>query len=571
MAKIFAMNNVPHIVRDRLKAMPPPLDHPDADLLTAFAEQSLPPAERTVMLDHLAVCADCREIVALALPPMEVLEHTPATVRRNWFSWPTLRWGFVAAGVVVLASLGVLQLRRHDATDMVASRHADTAVEESPAASSAPVSPLPPPQERVEEERGKTADLPQAQAADSAIAISPGVAGPNRAAPAAKPSSTPFSPVTGGLLHHTPSVAPGYGPKMPATWQQNNSVVVNNGAPALSTNQQPSAVSSAPQAPASKSADRDNETVEANSQALSLDTQTANQQVRTVDQFAASRPEQVAKTRVDKAKAPVPVASPGEISGYVVDATGAAVTNARVTITSETGSRASAGTNSQGAWLIAGLPTGNYRAQAEAPGFKITARDFTYDANQPSLQTFRLDVGEVSETVAVSAQAGEVQTMAGGAIADRGQNPYNPVLSASVMASPTPRWTISTGGALQISIDQGKTWQNVDVNASPGLSGTLGAVRAKQKDAKKQLTEPVAFRAVTAAGAEVWAGGNRGALYHSIDGGKHWNRVVPVANGSPLTGDILTLEFATSQSGKLTTSTPEVWTTSDAGQSWQKQ
>ena len=52
------MQNVPKTVRDRLQAAPPPVNHPDADLLTAFAERSLPHRERTVVLEHLARCGD---------------------------------------------------------------------------------------------------------------------------------------------------------------------------------------------------------------------------------------------------------------------------------------------------------------------------------------------------------------------------------------------------------------------------------------------------------------------------------------------------------------------------------
>ena len=42
--------------------------HPDADQIGAFVEQALPEHEREQMLDHLAVCAECRAIVALSLP-----------------------------------------------------------------------------------------------------------------------------------------------------------------------------------------------------------------------------------------------------------------------------------------------------------------------------------------------------------------------------------------------------------------------------------------------------------------------------------------------------------------------
>jgi hypothetical protein len=105
------MQSVPKIVRDRLQAAQPAINHPDADLLTAFAEQSLPEAERATVLDHLARCGDCRDVVALALPATEALETVAIPARSGWLTWPALRWGFVAAGVVVIALIGFRQLQ----------------------------------------------------------------------------------------------------------------------------------------------------------------------------------------------------------------------------------------------------------------------------------------------------------------------------------------------------------------------------------------------------------------------------------------------------------------------------
>jgi photosystem II stability/assembly factor-like uncharacterized protein len=56
-----------------------------------------------------------------------------------------------------------------------------------------------------------------------------------------------------------------------------------------------------------------------------------------------------------------------------------------------------------------------------------------------------------------------------------------------------------------------------------------------------------------------------------VDAGNHWVRVLPATAGAVLTGDIIRLEFADMRHGKVSTSTSEVWTTDDAGQSWQKQ
>ena len=119
-SKKLTMQSVPKIVRDRLQAEPPAVHHPDADLLTAFAEQSLPAAERATVLEHLARCGDCRDVVALALPPTELLETALRPVRSVWLTWPVLRWGFVATGVVIVASIGVLQLQKHAESSNIA-------------------------------------------------------------------------------------------------------------------------------------------------------------------------------------------------------------------------------------------------------------------------------------------------------------------------------------------------------------------------------------------------------------------------------------------------------------------
>ena len=113
------------------------------------------------------------------------------------------------------------------------------------------------------------------------------------------------------------------------------------------------------------------------------------------------------------------------------------------------------------------------------------------------------------------------------------------------VANALPRWTISADGALERSFDSGKTWQKVVV---PGNA---------------------IFRAVSSVGPDVWAGGSAGWLYHSPDAGQQWIRVQPTAAGATLNSDVTSVEFTDAQHGKLTTADHEIWTTSDAGQSWQ--
>ncbi len=187
----------------------------------------------------------------------------------------------------------------------------------------------------------------------------------------------------------------------------------------------------------------------------------------------------------------------------------------------------------------------------------------------------KIDRAKPAETT-VHIDDGVKKAAAGGA-------PFQaPVRAGRALAA--PRWSITSSGALQRSFDQGNTWQDVNVSnsargdsfhgAAASLDLAAKASTAKAKDAERDAkgdTSTLTFRAVIANGTEVWAGGSAGMLYHSVDSGATWLRVVPSSSGSDLSGDIVSIQFSDGMHGRVTTSTPEVWTTSDAGQTWQKQ
>jgi photosystem II stability/assembly factor-like uncharacterized protein len=99
--------------------------------------------------------------------------------------------------------------------------------------------------------------------------------------------------------------------------------------------------------------------------------------------------------------------------------------------------------------------------------------------------------------------------------------------------------------------------------------GSFIEAKKNQKAEAAPYPAPV-FRAVAAAGLEVWAGGSGGALYHTWDGGNRWSRVTPSVLGVALTGDIIAIQISDPQHGEVSTSTGELWATSDNGQTWQK-
>ena len=82
-------------------------NHPDADQIGAFVEHALPAHEQERVLDHLAVCPECRAVVALSLPEVEEpAKPLPAPARKTWWSGWSLAWTATAA-VVALAFLVV--------------------------------------------------------------------------------------------------------------------------------------------------------------------------------------------------------------------------------------------------------------------------------------------------------------------------------------------------------------------------------------------------------------------------------------------------------------------------------
>jgi len=108
-------------------------------------------------------------------------------------------------------------------------------------------------------------------------------------------------------------------------------------------------------------------------------------------------------------------------------------------------------------------------------------------------------------------------------------------------ATPT-HWRISSDGHVERTVGP-STWERV------------------------MPAEPVTFRVVATVGQNVWAGGSDGALFHSADGGREWNRVGLAGEQ----GTIKTIHFNNAQQGSVTTEAGAVWKTMDGGLTWAKQ
>jgi Photosynthesis system II assembly factor YCF48 len=415
------MGDVSKIVRQRLHATAKAGAHPDANILTAFSAKSLGEHERLRVLEHLAQCAGCREVVSLAIPELDptcVLSPSPA--RAPWLRWPVLRWGALAACVVVVgAAVTLRHPKRESMGTFVAARQEAAVAEKSSAESrisnresdelAAKVGP------RVPQDKPERAIVPRlARRVDQSAPVDAKVAtsAPNVAQSANEPSAAQMSQVAG----------------------------ITAPAPQLS-----------------KSADA----------VLKKDGQ-----------------EDTLRGSTGKART-------AEVGGSreMVEVTAAAPEVAEA------------------------LP-GKAKEEKDSPSN--------------------------TQSVAVTDKFGVVATSPVGTTRSRNR------LTLADVAGPAPRWTLSSSGTLERSLDAGQTWETIPV------------------------ANTTVFRALSAIGSEIWVGGSGGALYHSSDAGQHWVQVKPTADGKSVTADIVRVEFSDARRGKLTTANNETWVTTDAGQSWQK-
>ncbi len=103
------------------------------------------------------------------------------------------------------------------------------------------------------------------------------------------------------------------------------------------------------------------------------------------------------------------------VNGVITDPSGAAVPNAKVQITNQaTGRVRTAVTSLSGVYSIPTVPPGMYTLTVEVSGFKkFESKDNKVDPSVPANLSATLTVGQVSETVEVTATATQLQTESG--------------------------------------------------------------------------------------------------------------------------------------------------------------
>ena len=475
--------------------------HPDADVLTAFAENALYDAERAQVLQHLGACNDCRETVYLAAEnspeAQKVLSFQPKLRWRLFY-----RWGALAASVVIVAGAIIARYPRlHQSLRSQAPA--------SPALES--YSKLA--QEKVPAEEQKLSDR-----------LAPV---PQRAKERPEAKHMTAKPQAGMEFDETDQVRVTDAPAANEKKTEQNSQLTSRNAFGLPAVAAPKPVAQPLASPPAKDKNLSGTTVA----------------------YADQSAQQQGIRR-----------GSGAIDGTIVDPSGAVVGNAKVTTLGPAGSQTVL-SDSQGNFVFRSLPTGSYSVKAEATGFKSSEINnvAVLDNKQASIG-LKLELGNTAEAVEVSAGTPAVNEVSVAAAAPPPQvlnglpvlgEAESTVLQKAVATNSrqaakarVPRWTISAEGALERSLDGGKTWQKV------------------------LIADGAVFRALSILGAHIWVGGKQAALYHSEDSGQTWTKVTPIAGDTKLNLDISHVEFSEPTKGTVSTTNGEVWTTSDGGRTW---
>jgi HSP20 family molecular chaperone IbpA len=105
-------------------------------------------------------------------------------------------------------------------------------------------------------------------------------------------------------------------------------------------------------------------------------------------------------------------AARGSILGNVADTSGATVPGATIVITeTRTNLAQNAVSNESGNYTFPNVPSGRYRVEAELAGFKKALRDgVEVDVNTTIRVDFKLEVGDLSETLTVTSETPALQT-----------------------------------------------------------------------------------------------------------------------------------------------------------------
>jgi Carboxypeptidase regulatory-like domain/Putative zinc-finger len=411
--------------------------HPDADQLNAFVEHTLPAHQQEQTLAHLAICPDCRQIVALSLPPKEespILQ--PQAARPRWLPW---------AAIPALAALmlAILFVRKEERTVRETPALPQMADAHKPAPPPAPIAPP-------EALRSPT---PLRQRAPQTRAATPAT----RATPLPPVTQQPASGVMGGILGGIGS-GPAQ-PPTPLTEPSRSFAPPSASEPVMALAGRAQSVLAAlgplpSHLPVLSMASHANQRVAIDSDHHLFFSDDEGRDWKAVPSRWKGRAVSVALTSASSFGSVAPAlrmnfhpagTTVSTLSGTITDPSGAVVPGATVTATNSSGAlEGSAITDGHGQYRMEALAPGSYRIVVQARGFDTRSFSTEVAPSQQAVADAMLRVGSASQTVAVEASPGPADTSSAG------------------VNHPPQRIAAQTLSRFELTTDDGERWISTD-------------------------------------------------------------------------------------------------------------
>jgi Putative zinc-finger len=444
--------------------------HPDADLLTAFAEQALPARERDQVLTHLAQCADCREVAALAGAAVIEPELVAAVavgkpaIRRTGGFLPLrpLRWTAAAATAAVVLSAVWLNRREVQRQDLTAG------TETSPAIVQPQNEPTTPPALATPENEATTLTN----------------------APAGDKESTPKA---SALRTDNPS--------------------------------KPDALSKTKAALPKERAELEAGSVNG----LAVDEFVAEKKQSVTGNVTVQKDMPMLRARQLGQSQAATTPSNQTVGGPVFNVSGAAAKT----------ERALPSAHSVSSNDVALAPQRAPRAPEVTMTYSHKTAAELAPADQVAESQTSSNASGATRDAASQVRVGPMATP----LPDDQASLQALQKSADLKAAGT-LWRVSSSGELQQSTDSGHNWQT-----------SLGE-------------HPSKFRSVASAGATVWAGGDDGVLWSSLNNGLTWRKSAPSVDGHSPRGTVQNIQLAAPRNVTFRTSAGETWSSADGGINW---
>lgn len=454
-----------------------PGPHLDADQLSTFVEGVASARDREQVLAHLSGCDACREMVFLLQGSVE----TPPAVTadparspwRNWLMPMGLAGAALACGITAL-----VYFRVHST---MPERVQQSAVVQPPN----PEGAAPPPSET----HSETQAVPSIS---DKRPIEP------RQSPKATSSSAQTVGAAAGAIRQMKQTAPS------ADANAATPTAAPVPAQAAADEPQPAAANQVAAAPAP-----------ARTPATGADKATVEQPPisnRSLSQLSYQPPLPALKIEHNRG----PDDGLSEVSGRVTDASGALVAGATVTLRDAAGTTREATTAGDGTFSLTGVAAGKYDLSVTARGFESNRQSISLRPRDVAMLDSVLQVGSVSQTVSVTAEAPVLNTSEA-EISSAVLPSHMP--AASSVTNGKRMLSMDTAGALFLSRNGGRSWKKV----KPVWTGKVTeiALATPPEASESRSIDPKRKREASSPSETFQLTTDSGAVWVSLDGA-HW-------------------------------------------------